>query len=118
MPPPTRPDPIPCPVCGADIDPTLIDNECKLFGTDPQKILEAIPQWGCFAIPGWNHSTWTWPEAAEIAKGIYVRVNRPIDLLAIQHAWSLLRPTVNPTYAPYTWVPERLREKSLHPVTR
>ena len=117
-----RPDPIPCPICGADIDPNLLYNEEAIFGTEFQKMLNAIPQWGCFAIPGWTHSTWEWPEGAEIARSMYLEFTRPtgatIELLGVQHAWKHLRTTIKPSYSEYAWVPQRLREVTLSAVTR
>jgi hypothetical protein len=116
-----RPDPIPCPICGADIDPTLIDNEHALFGTDPQKILDAIPEWGCFAIPGWTHCFFEWPEGAIAAKEMYATIKETtneLDLFGIQHAWSYVRTTITPTHYPYQFgIPERLRQGALHAIS-
>jgi hypothetical protein len=117
---PKRRDPIPCPICGADIDPQLLENEHILFGTEVQKILEAIPEWGCFAVPGFTHSPWEWPEGAKAAQTLYSHFTAPtgavLTLEGIQHAWSILRPSIQPFYQPYVWVPERLREVALRSV--
>ena len=113
-----RPDPIPCPVCGADIDPTIIDNEHIVFGTDPIKILVNIADWGCFAIPGWNHSFIEQPFLAELAKPIHAELKG--DRLGIQHAWKLVRsqhPDVSFNH-PYALVPQRLREGPASPLVR
>ena len=112
-----RPDPIPCPICGADIDPTLIDNEHDIFGTDPILILENIADWGCFAVPGFTHSFIEEFTLANAAAAIHKELKG--DRLAIQHAWKLTRATLQCSFNhPYALVPQRLREGPSSPLVR
>ena len=114
-----RPDPLPCPICGADIDPTYIDNEHAIFGTDPMVILENIPEWGCFAIPGFTHSFIAEDGLAVAARGMYAQLGKGADRLAIQHAWTIVRATLEcPFNYRYALIPQRLREGPASPLVR